>query len=567
MTYNEILKLPVIENEKFISDLLQQQLNEFPQIKNTSEIPSPNEFKDMEKAVNLFIDAHVNNKRIIFIHDSDFDGMSTYSITWTFFSKYFGYDNLEMVLTKRADGYGFLPMHVDKHPGDLYITFDNGVTASAAVKKAISIGAKVIINDHHQVDPNNWPLCNQEDLDKLAVVDQWQPDCNFPYKDISGAVVCWFFFKALIEKYNLTTRGDWYEDCLSELALSTLADVMPIDRHLSRFFVIDFLINGKIKNTQKPNILAFMKDSDNFSPSAEDFAFGYNPVINATNRMTTAQDGVNFMIANDQNTAKQWWDYIKQINDNRKNLQQKLTDYIIYRYKDYLPTAKNNKKFIMIPGEFYDESRGVLGVIAGRLAEKYKVPCIVLNKSSNGKSYSGSGRSIGNINILGLFRNPLFDKMITHVGGHKAALGIGVKTEFLDDFYNLLLEESSKIDDIEFINKDEAMGFIEAKNISVELYNEINTMEPFGHKFQKPVLCSQVVIKSVTTIGKLKNHLSLIVTDKNEMVSFKALWFFHDFEPKKGDEVYIFFQPSLETFRGNTKLSLKIKNIQSAIPF
>jgi single-stranded-DNA-specific exonuclease len=554
MTEAEKLNIREFNEIKEIETILEEKLKKFPQINSIDEIPDPLLFKDMEKAVNIFIDAVANNQRICFILDSDMDGLGCYTQTWFFFKNYFPYTNLIMTITNRKEGYGFLPLHVDKFPADLYITADNGITAKPAIEAAKVAGAKVIINDHHLHDPEVWPLGAD------AVIDPHQPECKFPYKEISGSVVLWFFFKAIADKYRLDM--DNYNEFLGELALTTLSDVMPIDRHLNRFFVTDFLVNQKIKESPRAYAKTFITNK-NENPTAEDISFGFTPLINATQRVTKADDGANFLIQEDENASQQWFEYLNNINDIRKERQQKLLDYIEYRYKDFLPKkgqngARDSLDFICIPGQFHKEYKGVLGIIAGRLAEKYKKPTIVLNLNEETGDYSGSGRSIGDINILGMFRDNDINPLIKNVGGHKVALGITVHKDNFNEFYKIILEKASKIDYELFKPKISTMGYIDINKIDIDLYHKLQKFEPFGEKFPRPAFTTKVTVKSTNLIGKQKNHLTLNVQDEKGMLTFKALWFFHDYEPRSGEEYYLTFKPDIDNFRGQEKLSLRV---------
>jgi single-stranded-DNA-specific exonuclease len=570
---SKILNLPRFETFEEIENILQSKLDNYPQINTIEEFKSysPWDFKDMKKAIDLIVNTMSQNKKIVFVFDCDADGMGTYTITYLFFSKFFKYDNLEFVVTKRADGYGFTPMHVMEHPageGGLYITADNGITAKEATEYALRSGANVIINDHHTPDYEKcWPLWHSnkpEEESRVAIVDPCQRDCEFGKKDmnISGTVVLYYMLEALAQTYKLDV--DLYHEMLPEIAYTTIADVMKINQGLSRYFVKDFLNNGKIYTTDRQYIKTFLKEKEltcDKRATAEDFGFGFSPLLNATNRLTSANDGINFLIQDTEDYSKQWWDYISKINDTRKEKQQKLLDYVEFRFKDYMPSKKNGYKLIMIPGQFNQEAKGLLGIVAGRLSDKYKVPCIVLNLNEEKTAYSGSGRSVGTIDILSHFRKEHILKFLTHVGGHKQALGLGVKAGDLEEFFTEVQKEFSTIPEHQFMSDKKATGFIDIKDISEDLISTLDKFEPFGHYFYKPDFVTKAIVKNANEIGKQKNHLSMTIQDESGNLSFKALNFFHEYTPKKGDSVYLYFKPELETYRGNTKIVLKVSRI------
>jgi len=577
---NEIEKinnLPRFETFEEIEKILQSKLDNYPQINSEEEFFNFShwDFKDMKKGIDLMVNTMSQGKKIFFIHDCDADGMFTYYLTYRFFSKHFNYQNIELVLTKRADGYGFLPIHVSERnvqEGDLFITTDNGITAKEATEYALRAGANVIINDHHTPSYEDcWPLWQSnkpEEESRVAVIDPCQTDCEFGKKDmnISGTVVLYYMFQALAETYKLPIAGKGlYEDFLPGLAITTISDVMKLNQGISRYLVKDFFNNGKYLNVRDQFFKTFLKekgiDGEIVKGVAEDIGFGFSPLLNACNRLTSANDACNFLVQETEEFSKQWWDYISQINDLRKEKQQKLLDYVEYRFKDYMPTKKNGYKLIMIPGQFNQEAKGLLGIVAGRLSDKYKVPCIVLNLNEEKTSYSGSGRSVGTIDILGQFRKEHILKFLTHVGGHKQALGLGVKADDLEEFFLTVQEEFKKIPDNQFMSDKKATGYIDLKNINEDLIHTLDKFEPYGHYFYKPNFVTKAIVKTSTEIGKQKNHLSMTIVDENNILSFKALNFFHEYTPKKGDIIYIHFKPELETFRGNTKIVLKVSKI------
>ena len=256
-----------------------------------------------------------------------------------------------------------------------------------------------------------------------------------------------------------------------------------------------------------------------------------------------------------------------ELNNSRKAKQQELLTYIEKYYKDWI----KGRKFILIPGNFKKEYKGVLGVIAGRLAEKYKRPCLVLNLDENGV-YGGSGRSVGEINILDIFREiqEKHPEMISYVGGHKVALGCGIPKDHINDVFKMLQEKMEEFPDEAFQSKKEANFYIDINDVAVldlDLYNDLLKFEPFGEKFEKPVFASYAYVKNIRIMGKQKNHMSLVLTDKNQILNIKALWFFFDESKSNLDtskEHLIIWQPDIEEFpkgSGNNKLVLKIIDI------
>lgn len=547
VTIQENIQLPLFEDAEKVKELLEFKLTENIQINSIEDFPNPFEMLDMQKAVDIFFKAVVENKKIRCVCDSDCDGLGTYTLFYNFF-KYFPYNNIEIIITDRKQGYGFITRHIVDDVG-LYITADNGITSNEATALAKSKGADVIITDHHQPDLD-------KGLPKAdAIVDPYIPGDNFPYKDISGTFVLWFFLKAIAEKSNLDL--DLFKEFLPEIGLTTLSDVMPIDRHLNRFVVTKFIESiGSDTNSHREYINTY-KELVNKSPTAEDISFTLTPLINATQRMTTAEHGALFLIQDLSEKSKEWFNYISALNNNRKKVQQELQSYVEIHYKDFI----TDKPFIVIPGRYHSDYKGVLGILAGRLADKFQKPAIVMRFNEETKEFTGSGRSIGDVNILDLLRDNPF---IKNVGGHKQALGVTVSEENFNDFYTTLQEKTAQIPDNILHPIKLPLGYIPLNKIDIDMYNNIQQYEPFGKEFPRPVFATRAVIKSARLVGAGKNHLTMVIQDTEKIISFKAMQFFTEEVPEKGKEYIIYFKLGLDEYGPPpAKVMLKIEEIHS----
>lgn len=538
--------LPIFEDAEDVKDILQKNLEQNIQINGIEDFPDPFEMLDMQKAVDIFFKAVAENKKIRCVCDSDCDGLGTYTLFYNFF-KYFPYNNIEIIITDRKQGYGFIPLHIKDDVG-LYITADNGITSNEATLLAKSKGANVIITDHHQPDlEKGLPEAD-------AIVDPYIPGDNFPYKDICGTFVLWFFLKAIANRSNLEL--DLFEEFLPEIGLTTLSDVMPLDRHLNRFVVTKFIeILGSGDKSHREYINTY-RELINASPTAEDIAFTLTPLINATQRMTTAEHGALFLIQDTPEKSKEWFNYIASLNDARKKVQQDLQSYVETHYKSFI----HDNPFIVIPGRYHNDYKGVLGILAGRLADKFQKPAIVMRYNEETKEFSGSGRSIGDVNILDLLRD---NPYVKNVGGHKQALGITVTEENFDSFYSTLMEKTALIPDEILHPISLPLGIVPLNKIDSDMYHDIQEFEPFGKEFPRPVFSTRAVIKNARLVGANKNHLSLTVTDREKIISFKAMQFFTEDVPEKGKEYEIYFKLDLDEYGPPpAKVMLKVTEIK-----
>jgi len=539
-----------MQNERIFNDpedlvkILQETVDTFgDEITDRSQMPDPYELHDMKEAVDIFTEVVANSEKIKLIIDSDYDGLGTYTLWYNFFT-HFPYQNIELLITDRKKGYGFIPEYVDDET-KLYITSDNGITSIDATDAANCKGARVIICDHHQPDPGGLPMA-------AAIIDPYHPDDTFEPKEISGTFVLWFFLKALMDKYNVGV--DAFDEFLQEVALTTISDVMPLTVPLNRFVIKTFVDKFCEEETSHRQYLNTFREQVNNKPTAESFAFGLIPMINATQRMTKADHGAMFLVAPDAKSSLDWFNYIKGLNDARKERQQTLLSYIEKYYKDYIKAP-----FIVVPGKFQKEYKGVLGIIAGNLAREKNKPCIILNYNADKKEYTGSGRSIGELNILEVLRkNPY----IQNVGGHTAALGITIKEDKFEDFWTQLQKDIMQVPEHILKPEKEILGVIPMNKLSWDFFETIKQFEPFGHKFRKPVFKTTGVIKAASLMGKQKNHLRFTLTDTKGLVKFEGVKFFTTDVPEKGETYEVFFTITDDDYKGGENIKIMAEDFK-----
>lgn len=531
------MALPEID-EQSLENYLVSNCDE--SVTSISQFPNPFLFKGMKEAVDLFIWALKNQKRILCVSDSDCDGVGTFMVFTEFF-KQINYTNVEFFIVKRTEGYGFIPKNITDRQikPDLVITADNGITAIKACELCNQMGIFTIITDHHQVGHLGIPKAT-------AVIDPHQPGCNFPYKDINGTFVIWYFFKAVADTMLLPFRDYWFDLMIAEITLTTISDVMPL-KNINRFIVKYGLPRFFYSN--RPWVKVFTEGRTEVL--AEHLSFGLIPSINAAARLADALDAANFMYSPNYEIAKQWLAYLNNLNDNRKQRQEALDSEIGTKYEDWLKTP-----FIIVPGQGEKFHKGILGPCSGRVSEKYNKPSIIMTLSHDGKYFSGSGRSVGAIDLLGIVKqskNIDLDKS----GGHKAACGVTVPVEKFQNFWYDIQDATKDIPKEAYRPKLEAVGKLPINKVSTELYLLINKFEPFGEAFQKPAFVTEAIFKEVKLIGKLKNHMKGFIEDGfGARVPF--MWFFFNEELKSGERRKFMFQIAKDDFASEKSKELEV---------
>lgn len=150
------------------------------------------------------------------------------------------------------------------------------------------------------------------------------------------------------------------------------------------------------------------------------------------------------------------------------------------------------------------------------------------------------------------------------VGGHKQALGITIKEEVYEKFYTQLQEDISRVPDHILNPPPEITGFIPLNKISTDFFDVQFKFEPFGHRFKKPLYQTRGVLKSARLVGKLKNHLTCVITDSKGLIKFKGMQFFTTDVPEIGREYIFDFNLDMDTFGGGKNVQLMVKNLEIA---
>ena len=531
--FNEIL-----DQEKILT-ILNERVDD--SITSFDQIPSPFLFKQMQTAVSLYMNALTTNKKIKMVHDSDADGLGTYLESWYFYSSFY-YKNIELIIVDRHEGYGLLPKHIEDDC--LIITADNGITAIEACKLAkTKNNCQVIITDHHQVDS----FYGLPEAD--AIINPWVDGETFPYKEINGTFVYWFFLKAIQE--TLQFQFDMWT-FLPELTLTTISDVMPLI-HINRFIVKQGLVYMKTSNRRW--VQTFINTHKLEEILAEDLAFKIIPSINVTNRLTKADESALFLIQEDYISSTQWFGYLNNLNSRRKKMQEDLFKTIEVKYKQWL-----EQPFIIIPGNETDGfHKGILGPTAGRIVEKYKRPALVLcNKDG---SFSGSGRSLGSVNILEIVKNNEFINQ-NKTGGHTMACGVSLTADKLNPFWNHCQSEIAKIPKEDFEGVNTVLGKLNLRDITLDLYYAIKQYEPYGEGYPRPEFLIRGKAKEVKKLGKDGTHVKFALED-GLGAKVTCLYFFADTQIKANENYSLICTIQKDTFNGADNVCLFVESVGS----
>lgn len=451
------------------------------------EIHNPYLLKDMDKVVDC-IKKHIEKGNKITIYgDYDVDGVCACSILYLYLKSISA--NVHVFLPNRhKDGYGLNRECIDAIAEDgtnLIITVDCGISNTDEVAYAISKGMEVIVTDHHQC-PEKLPKC-------VGVVNPLLGD--YPYKLLCGSGVALKVVQALGGQEEF----DRYVDLA---AVATVADLVLLTGE-NRAIVKRGLsnINGENRRTGISAICAKAGIEKDISSGRIAFAIG--PRINAAGRMDSARKAFDLLVCDDYEKAVILAEALNAANNKRKSLETDILNQAIMQIEN-----QDNMKFnkvITVCGKEWN--KGVIGIVASKLVERYCRPVIVFSEENS--VCVGSGRGIHGIHLFKLINN--FGESFIKYGGHEMAAGMSVEE-------GKLKELNIKLNDYAAKNFDESLFIptmaydidIDIENITSKLVNDIQMLAPLGMGNKTPVFRLRgVELKNPRLIGENKNHIKM----------------------------------------------------------
>ena len=479
-------------------------------------IPDPNLLMDMDKACERILTALKGNEKIAIFGDYDVDGSTSTSCLIRYF-KLLGIEVIYHIPDRFTEGYGpnkeAFQKFIDQNVSIIF-TLDCGTLAYEEIKFAKDNLIDVIVIDHHQPEinlPEAYAMINPNRLDDIT---------NLGY--LAAVGVTFMFIVGLNRKLR---ENEWFNDSLKEpniislldmVSLGTVCDVVPLVG-INRLLVQ----KGLEVFSKKPNVgLTALIEKANISNkiSTYDLGFKLGPRINAGGRLGKSKHGTELLTCEDETRAADIATELDNFNKERQTIEA----HILKTAIESLTPEQTNKKIIFAYGQDWHE--GVIGIIASRIKQKFKKPCIVFSAKKG--IAKGSGRSIKGIDLGNLIIAATQKGIVTQGGGHAMAAGLTLdedKILLLQDFIEERLASSSSVLDIDDMNHADSIINITAVNS--ELYDEINQLGPFGSNNEEP----NFIIKS-TKITFVKefgdNHIRCGLSstiDKNvEGITFRS---------------------------------------------
>jgi single-stranded-DNA-specific exonuclease len=535
-------------------------------------IPDMSSLKDLGKASARLISAIENNEKIAVYGDYDVDGTTSCALLYHFF-KMLGVE-VDLVQPSRfIEGYGLHISSIEEAVVNnikVLITVDCGITNNEAAARALELGVDLIITDHHKDARDEMPKA-------FAIINPNRRDeIDNPHyeelKTLAGVAVG--FALAVQIRNDLIKQGKnipTLYPLLQFVAIGTICDLAhlsPVNLKLVRHGL------KLIKTTEYPGIRAFFsaEELNAKTIASEKLAFHVGPLINSKGRLEHPEASLKLLIATSHEEARSYYEMLVSCNQERKFIQSEVfteaRDLIVREIKNLSSNPRYEHRITIAYQPHWHE--GVIGIVASKLVETFKVPAIVFTDSEHDGIIKASCRSAGHLDIFNLLKQE--EKLFIKFGGHKAAAGLSMPKENLRAFIDNMNQHLKDVPAIERTRMDFYDLDIEASEINPQLMRDLDLLEPFGMGNEKPKfrikgvkLDSYDLMKDVHVRWSLSKEKT-----KLKGISFNYVGKFETLSPQevytiqnsKKEDLSVYFTLGLNRFNGNESIQLMVDKLE-----
>lgn len=509
--------------------------------------------RGMDSAVERVYEAVEKQERIIVYGDYDVDGISAAAIM-VIALRHLGAQVSYRLPHRLEDGYGLSMKFIDEFEKigvGLLITVDCGVSNADEIKKAKQQGIDVIVTDHHKI-PEKYPE------HAFEVLHPMREDGNYPYKWLTGAGVAFKFAHALLQKDGHGQEHNSLIFSLLDLAsLGTVADCGPITGE-NRLIVKKGL---EMLPDTKWHGLKFLQDMARVDPSkpynTHTIGFQIAPRINAAGRIDSPYFALQLLIQSEKSdTTRRLAEKLEKLNYER----QKMTREALSEAEQRINKPENKNIYIE-----YDKNWhvGIIGLVAGKISEKYTRPAIVLQDF--GDYLVASARSPGFFNIIETITK--LSPFLDNFGGHAQAAGFSIQKKYLKEFIKKMRESSENIlknADLKAILDIDCE--IKVEDINWKTLELLESLEPYGISNERPkFLLKDAQVDYVKNIGKQASHLTFNVSKEGKTI--RSIGFnmgrFVDYA-RKHRTLDIVFQLERNSWKGKNSIEMKLVDFSAS---
>lgn len=531
-------------------------------------IPDMSSLKDLKKASTRIIEAIDREERIGIYGDYDVDGTTSCALLFHFF-KMLGVDVSTVQPSRFIEGYGLHLSSIDEAVQNkirVLITVDCGISNNEAADYAKEKGLDLIITDHHkdarETMPDAFAVINPNRRDEIDNPDYEQ------LKTLAGVAVG--FALAVQVRTDLMAVGQKIPSLyplLQFVAIGTICDLAhlsPLNLKLVRHGL------KLLKETEYPGLRAFFTTEELKAKTipSEKLAFHIGPLINSKGRLEHPEASLALLTADNAEKAREYYDLLVSCNQERKFIQGEVFTEAREQVKRELQHHDNEHLITIVYQPHWHE--GVIGIVASKLVETFKVPAIVFTDSEHDGIIKASCRSAGNLDIFNLLKAQ--ESLFIKFGGHKAAAGLSMPKDNLRAFIDNM---NASLQDVPAIVRTR-MDFydldIDASEINPQLMRDLDLLEPFGMGNEKPKfrikgvkLESFDLMKDVHVrwnLSKEKTKLkgiSFNYIGKHETIAPAEIY---STQNLKQEDLSVYFTLGLNRFNGNESIQLMVDKVE-----
>ncbi|MGC9456677.1 MAG: single-stranded-DNA-specific exonuclease RecJ [Halothiobacillaceae bacterium] len=527
---------------------------------------TPERLPDIDQAAELLADALQSGRHILVVGDFDADGATSTALALRAL-RAMGASRVSYLVPNRFEfGYGLSPQIVAlalESAPDLILTVDNGVTSHEGVAAAQAAGVTVVVTDHHL------PGARLPSAD--ALVNPNLPGAGFESTALAGVGVTFYVMSAL--RRVLRSRG-WFETrpCpnlatyLDLVALGTVADVVPLDRN-NRILVAQGLERIRAGRAA-PGVLALfaVAGRDPRHAVASDLGFAVGPRLNAAGRLDDMSLGIDCLLADDPATARRHAEALDTLNRDRREIEQSMQQQAqeqLAALGERLSAASGQLPPALVLHDA-DWHQGVIGILAGRIKERWHRPTVVFATDEQGM-LRGSGRSIPGLHLRDALEvvDARFEGLIARFGGHAMAAGLTLAPENLSRFreaFRAVVAE--QVDAADLVGEVLTDGPLSPEDINLPLAESLRGLSPWGQHFPEPCFDNLFEVRKVTPMGQGRHQRLELAFPGQETLPVEGVLFNTRAEELPAARVWhVAYRLGVNHYRGLPRCQLVIEHV------
>ncbi len=503
-------------------------------------IPDPFLFTEMDIAVERILQAREQEESILIYGDYDVDGITATCIMLEVLREldlkadYYIPDRL-------TEGYGLDPESIrhQAHNYSLIITVDCGTTAVDAISIAQEMGVDIIVTDHHDPGHQRPPA--------LAVINPHRQEERYPFQHLSGAGVAWKLAMALRQAARIPHDENTQ---LELVAMGMIADIVPLIGENRTLLARSW---PRFHQHDRPGLFALMQATKVISTHVSTYELGFRitPHLNAAGRMENPDLALDLLYTQDQELAAERASHLLELNQQRKKIEKQIFDEACAMVENQNLLQRNNRVLLVVGENWH---RGVLGLTANKISQRYKRPAFILSREED--LAIGSARSHDGVNLI-----PTLDQIRTHTlacGGHTCAAGIKLEPNKIHQFEEALYQAA----DQHWSEAQEPTQFIDdtllLEQIDLDLMADIKHLEPFGEGNQEPLFHAKASLDGCNARIVGNGHLRITLNHPRGVINAIGFNQGDRLEQLNGSNIDLLFRCRLNDYRGRKSVDLHL---------